>query len=109
MSLPVRPQGWHAEIATRLQTGDPAALAELYDATSAMVYAYALQAALSCDDAFQATRSAYLSVWQTPEILGDVRVPVEVRLASLTRRPATERMGPRAAESMERPALGVAF
>ena len=86
MSLQARSQGWHTEIATRLQTGDPAALAELYDATSAIVYAYALQAATSSDDAFQATRRAYLTVWQAPQILSDVRVPVEVRLASLIRR-----------------------
>ena len=85
MSVVARSRSWHTEIATRLQAGDPAALSELYDATSAIVYAYALQAATSCDDAFQATRNAYLTVWQAPHILGDVRVPVEVRLASLTR------------------------
>ncbi|HEY0167043.1 MAG TPA: hypothetical protein VGB75_08380 [Jatrophihabitans sp.] len=76
---------WHADIATRLQAGDLAALMELYDATSATVYAYALRALSSCDDACQATRNAYLTVWQAPQILSDVRVPVEVRLASLIR------------------------
>lgn len=92
MSLQARSPGWHLEIAKRLQTGDPAALAELYDATSAIVYAYALQAA-SCGDPLEATRSAYLTVWQAPQILNDARVPVEVRLASLIRRPATDLAG----------------
>jgi hypothetical protein len=85
---------------------------ELYDATSATVYAYALQAATSCDDACQATRDAYLTVWQAPQILGDVRVPVEVRLASLIRStPAaggSEGMSPPAAESTRQPALEIA-
>lgn len=86
MTLEARPRGWHTEIATRLKAGDPAALAELYDATSAIVYAYALQAAASRDDAFQATRSAYLTVWEAPQLLSDERVPVELSLASLIRR-----------------------
>jgi hypothetical protein len=78
-------QHWQATITRRLQAGDSAALMELYDATSAIVYAYALQAATSSDAAYQATRDAYLTVWRAPRILGDVRVPVEVRLASLIR------------------------
>lgn len=86
MPITTRSRSWHAEISTRLKAGDPAALAELYDATSATVYAYALQAAASRDDAFQATRSAYLTVWQAPQLLNDERVPAEIRLASLIRR-----------------------
>lgn len=86
---------------------------ELYDATSATVYAYALRALTSCDDACQATRTAYLTVWQAPQILGDVRVPVEVRLASLIRSTPVIDGLPRhesgAAESMRQPALGIAI
>ena len=90
VSTTTQSRRWQAEIATRLQGGDPGALMELYDATSAIVYAYALQAVGSGDEACQATQSAYLTVWQTPQILSDVRVPVEVRLASLIRSaPAT--------------------
>ncbi len=85
MTIKTRSRHWHAEIAARLNDGDPAALMELYDATSAIVYAYALQAVCSGDDAFQATRNAYLTVWQAPQLLNDVRVPAEVRLASLIR------------------------
>ncbi len=85
MSVTARPRSWHAGIADRLQAGDPAALMELYDATSAAVYACALQTTISCDDACQATQEAYLTVWQTPQILRDARVPIEVRLASLVR------------------------
>ncbi|MEO7259892.1 MAG: hypothetical protein ABI047_01260 [Jatrophihabitantaceae bacterium] len=85
MSVTARPRGWHAGIASRLQAGDPAALMELYDATSAIVYAYALQTATFGEDACQATHDVYLTVWQAPQLLHDVRVPVEVRLASLVR------------------------
>lgn len=83
MSATIRSRRWHAEIASRLQGGDSVALMELYDATSAIVYAYALRAATSGDDAYRATRDAYLTVWQAPQLLEDLRVPVEVRLASL--------------------------
>ena len=82
MSVEARSRRWHARIATRLQAGDPVALMELYDATSATVYAYALQAATSADDAWQATLNAYRTAWLDPQVLSDVRVPVEVRLAS---------------------------
>jgi hypothetical protein len=95
---------WHTDIVIRLQAGDPAALMELYDVTSAIVYAYALRALSSCDDACQATWNAYLTVWQTPQVLSDVRVPVEVRLASLIRPAPVMHGGPRhaarVAESM---------
>ena len=84
-SVEARSRHWHATIVTRLQAGDPVALTELYDATSAIIYAYALRAATSHDDACQATLNAYRTAWQAPQLLADVRVPVEVRLASFIR------------------------
>lgn len=85
MSIRARSRRWHVAMATGLQAGDPVALMELYDATSATVYAYALQIAITHDDACQATLKAYLTAWRTPQLFSDARVPAEVRLASLIR------------------------
>ena len=80
-----RSRHWHATIVTRLQAGDPVALTELYDATSATIFAYALRTATCRDDAWEATLNAYRTAWQAPQLLADVRVPVELRLASFIR------------------------
>jgi hypothetical protein len=84
MTTPARLRRSEARIADRRLASDTAAFMKLYDSTSATVYAYALSQTIDPAVAMRATRDAYVTMWNTPDMWADTTVPVLVRLTALT-------------------------
>lgn len=87
---PIRPelQGpgrrWQARVIRGIRTGDPGALAELYDHVGGLVYRWALQTTGNRRHAEQVTTAVFTACWRDPYALPVRWTPLIGRLAALT-------------------------
>jgi RNA polymerase sigma-70 factor (ECF subfamily) len=91
-------RGW-AELIRRAGTGDPLALAHLYDQTSRLVYGLAQRILANYADAEEVTSDVYSYVWRSASTFDESRGSALSWLMVLTRSRALDRVRARAQSS----------
>jgi RNA polymerase sigma factor (sigma-70 family) len=82
--------GWDKEMCDRLVAGDEAALGELYDQYSSLVYGLAAKVTRDSAAAEDITQDVFVRVWQDPQVFDPERGTWRAWLGTITHRRAVD-------------------